>query len=149
MGPRSVGPALYFIPTSNNTAQDGRWFASCTRRTARLRERARASSVKRAIAIYGDKVYTGTSDVHVVALDAKTGRVVWDKPIADRKAGYGLTGGVTIAKGKVIAGTTGRGPGGNFIVALDANTGQEAWRWNTIPKENEPGGNTWNGALLA
>ena len=42
-------------------------------------------SVKRAIAIYGDKVYTGTSDTHIVALDARTGRVVWDKPIADHK----------------------------------------------------------------
>jgi alcohol dehydrogenase (cytochrome c) len=101
--------------------------------------------VKRAIAIYGDKVYTGTSDVHVVALDAKTGRVVWDTAIADRKAGYGLSGGVTVAKGKVIASTTGRAAGGNFIVALDATTGEEAWRFNTIPKEDEPGGNTWNG----
>ena len=55
-----------------------------------------------------------------------------------------MTGGVTVAKGKVIASTTGRAPGGNFIVALDAQTGQEAWRFNTIPKEGEPGGNTWN-----
>jgi alcohol dehydrogenase (cytochrome c) len=102
-------------------------------------------SVKRAIAIYGDKVYTGTSDAHIVALDVKTGRVAWDKAIADNKAGYGLSGGVTIAKGKVIASTTGRAPGGNFIVALDANSGQEAWRFNTIPKEDEPGGKTWNG----
>src|SRR3954470_20733788 len=73
-------------------------------------------SVKRAIAIYGNNVYAGTSDTHVVALDAKTGRVVWDKPIVDQKQGYGLTGGVTIAKGKVIASTTGRAPGGNYIV---------------------------------
>jgi alcohol dehydrogenase (cytochrome c) len=102
-------------------------------------------SVKRSIALYGDKVYTGTSDVHLVALDARTGRVVWDKEVADRTKGFGLTGGVTVAKGKVIAGTTGRGSGGNFIVAFDANTGAEAWRFNTIPKENEPGGNTWNG----
>ena len=101
-------------------------------------------SVKRAIAIYGDKVYTGTSDTHIVALDAKTGRVVWDKPIADQKQGYGLTGGVTVAKGKVIASTTGRAPGGNFIVGLDAQTGQEAWRFGTIPKDGEFGGNTWN-----
>ena len=102
-------------------------------------------SVKRSIALYGDKVYTGTSDVHLVALNAKTGRVVWDKEVADRTKGFGLTGGVTVAKGKVIASTTGRGSGGNFIVALDANTGGEAWRFNTIPRENEPGGNTWNG----
>ena len=102
-------------------------------------------SVKRSIAIYGDKVYTGTTDAHIVALDAKTGRMAWDKAIADTKGGFALSGGVTIAKGKVIASTTGRAGGGNFIVALDANTGAEAWRFNTIPKENEPGGNTWNG----
>ena len=52
---------------------------------------------------------------------------------------------MTVAKGKVIVSTTGRAPGGNFIVALDAQTGQEAWRFNTIPKDGEPGGNTWNG----
>jgi alcohol dehydrogenase (cytochrome c) len=102
-------------------------------------------SVKRSIALYGDKVYTGTSDVHLVALDARTGRVVWDKEVADRTKGFSLSGGVTVAKGKVIASTTGRSSGGNLIVAFDANTGTEAWRFNTIPKENEPGGNTWNG----
>jgi alcohol dehydrogenase (cytochrome c) len=102
-------------------------------------------SVKRAIAIYDDKVYTGTSDAHVVAIEATSGRVVWDSVIADQKAGYGLTAGITVAKGKVIASTTGRTPGGNFIVALDAQTGREAWRFNTIPDETQPGGNTWNG----
>ncbi|NOT45073.1 MAG: PQQ-binding-like beta-propeller repeat protein [Acidobacteria bacterium] len=101
-------------------------------------------SVKRSIAIYGDKVYTGTSDVHMVALDAKTGRVVWDQQVADRTQGFGLTGGVTVAKGKVIASTTGR-RGTNWIVAFDAETGREAWRFNTIPRPDQPGGNTWNG----
>ena len=60
------------------------------------------------------------------------------------KQGYGLTGGVTVAEGKVIASTTGRAPGGNYIVALDAQTGKEAWRFGTIPKDGEFGGNTWN-----
>jgi Glucose dehydrogenase len=104
--------------------------------------------VKRSIALYGDKVYTGTSDVHLVALDARTGRVVWDKEVADRTKGFSLTGGVTVAKGKVIASTTGRSSGGNLHRGFDANTGAEAWRFNTIPKENEPGGNTWNGVLM-
>lgn len=101
-------------------------------------------TVKRAIALYGNSVYLGTSDVHVVALDAKTGRVVWDTPVAEPKQGYGLTGGVTVAKGKIIASTTGRAAGGNYIVALDAQTGKEAWRFGTIAKEGEVGGNTWN-----
>ena len=96
-------------------------------------------TVKRAIALYGDNVYVGTSDTHIVALNAKTGRMVWDKPIADQKQGYGLTGGVTVAKGKIVASTTGRAPGGNYIVALDAQTGKEAWRFGTIPKDGEFG----------
>ena len=49
---------------------------------------------------------------------------MWDEAIADAKAGYGLTGGPLVANGKVMVGTTGRAPGGNFIVALDAETGK-------------------------
>ena len=70
-----------------------------------------ASSVHRALRRQGLR---GTSDTHIVALDAKTGRMVWDTPIADAKQGYGLTGGVTVAKGKVIASTTGRVAGRQF-----------------------------------
>jgi PQQ-dependent dehydrogenase (methanol/ethanol family) len=102
------------------------------------------TSVKRHIALYGDKVYMATSDVRLIALDVKTGRVAWDRPIADPKL-FGMTGGPLAAKGKIIVGTTGRNPGGNFIVAFDANTGQEAWRFNTIAQPGEPGGDTWNG----
>jgi alcohol dehydrogenase (cytochrome c) len=106
------------------------------------------ASVKRFISLYGDKVIIATSDVHLVALDIHNGRVMWDTAVADVKAGYGMTGGPTIAKGKVIVGTTGRTNGGNFIVALDANTGLEAWRFNTIAKPGEQGGDSWNGVPL-
>jgi PQQ-dependent dehydrogenase (methanol/ethanol family) len=105
----------------------------------------RAPSVKRAIAIYGTRLYVPTSDTHIVALDAKTGSVIWDQPIADAKQGYGLTGGPLVANGKVMVGTTGRAPGGNFIIALDAQTGKPAWRFSTIARPGEYGGNTWNG----
>jgi len=101
-------------------------------------------SVKRAISLYGDKVLLGTSDVHVVALEAKTGKVVWDHRIGENKE-FRLTGGVTVAKGKVFAGTVGRAPGGNYIVALDIETGKEAWRFATIAQPGTPGGNSWNG----
>jgi alcohol dehydrogenase (cytochrome c) len=107
--------------------------------------RERAPTVKRAIAIYGTRLYVPTSDAHIVALDAKTGTVVWNEPIADAKAGYGLTGGPLVANGKVMVGTTGRAPGGNFIVALDAETGRRAWRINTIAQPGENGGTSWNG----
>jgi alcohol dehydrogenase (cytochrome c) len=98
---------------------------------------------KRAIAIYGNKVYLGTSDVHVVALDVKTGRVAWDQPLAEER-GFGLSGGPLVAKGKVMIGTSGRVGGKNYIVAFDAETGNLAWRFNTIAQPGEPGGDTWN-----
>ena len=105
----------------------------------------RAPSVKRSIAIYGTRLYVPTSDTHIVALDARTGSVIWDQQIADAKTGYGLTGGPLVANGKVMVGTTGRAPGGNFIVALDAATGKFAWRFSTIALPGESGGNSWNG----
>jgi alcohol dehydrogenase (cytochrome c) len=105
-------------------------------------------TLKRNIALYGDKVYLGTSDVHVVALDAKTGTVVWDTPITEPGSGFGLTGGPLVAHGKVMQGVNGQAPGGAYIVGLDANTGKEAWRFYSIARPGEPGGNTWNGLPL-
>src|SRR6516162_6810794 len=105
-------------------------------------------SVKRAIAIYGDRLYVPTSDVHIVALDVKNGQVVWDQAIGNRKDGFGLTGGPLVARGKVMVGTIGRAAGGNVIVALDAATGKEAWRFHVIARPGEPGGNSWNGLPL-
>jgi alcohol dehydrogenase (cytochrome c) len=103
------------------------------------------ATVKRNISIYGDKVYVATSDIHMVALDAKTGKVAWDSEIANVKEGFRLTGGPLTAKGKVMIGTVGRVAGKNYIVAFDTETGKEAWRFNTIAQPGEPGGNSWNG----
>lgn len=102
-------------------------------------------TVKRNIAIYGDKLYIPTTDVHIVALDFKTGKVVWDRAVADYKSGVRMTGGPLVARGKVMIGTVGRTPGGNFIVGLDAQTGEQMWRFNVIAQPGEPGGNSWNG----
>ena len=66
-----------------------------------------APSVKRAISIYGEKIFVPTSDVQIVALDARTGEVVWDSPIADVNAGFRMTGGPLVAAGKVMIGTVG------------------------------------------
>jgi len=106
--------------------------------------------VKRNIAIYGNHILLDTSDLHVVALDMKTGEVAWDHQVMDldKNPRFGLTGGPIVAKGKVIVGTEGQGPGGNMIVALDAETGKEAWRFYTIARPDEAGGNSWNGLPL-
>jgi alcohol dehydrogenase (cytochrome c) len=104
---------------------------------------------KRGLAIAGDRLYLGTSDVHVVALDIATGEPVWDTKIGDFRLREGLNGGPLVARGKVMVGTTGTGvgakPGGPQIVGLDAETGDIAWRLGTIARPGEPGGESWNG----
>ena len=107
-----------------------------------------APSVKRSISIYNTRLYVPTSDAHIVALDVKTGRVIWDQAVADPKAGFRMTGGPLVARGKVMVGTTGRAAGGNYIAALDTETGMEAWRFYTIARPEEPGGKSWNGLPL-
>ena len=107
-----------------------------------------APFVKRGIALWGDLLYFGTSDVHVVALNARTGALVWDTKIGDFKRHEGLSGGPLVAEGKVMVGTTGTGVaarfGGPQLVGLDAKTGKELWRIGTIAKPGEPGGDSWN-----
>ncbi len=103
-------------------------------------------TTKRSMALFGDKLFIGTSDVHEIALDAKTGHVLWDQPLAPPDAGFALSGGPLVAKGKVMQGVGGLGPdGGAYIVGLDMETGKEAWRFYSIPRPGQPGGESWNG----
>ena len=116
---------------------------------ARRLPRDVSPSLKRGMSIYGERLYVPTSDLHVVALDVKTGAVVWDQLVGDPEARMRMTGGTLVARGTVMVGTTGRAKGGNFVVALDAETGAERWRFNTIPPPDAPGGHTWNGLAHA
>jgi len=113
-----------------------------------LPDNPRLRKMKRSIALYGNKLYIPTSDTHIVALNVRTGSVVWDTEIGDPAKGYTMTGGPMVAKGKVIIGTQGFAAGGNYISALDADTGKEAWRFYTIARPGQPGGNSWNGLPL-
>jgi len=109
--------------------------------------------VKRGLALWGELLYFGTSDVHVVALNARTGAVVWDTRIGDFRRHEGLSGGPLVAEGKVMTGTTGTGVNAHFggpqLVGLDAATGRELWRIGTIAKPGAPGGDSWNGVPFA
>ena len=79
-----------------------------------------------------------------VAIDAKTGRPLWNDEVADSKAGYSITLAPLVVKDKVIVGVGGGEYGiRGFIAAFDARTGKEAWRFYTIPAPGEPGGETW------
>ena len=104
--------------------------------------------VRRNLGLYRDKLLLPTSDDHVVALDVKTGAVAWDSAVADYRKGWDVTGGPLVAQGKVMLGVVGQSPGGGAIVALDFDTGKEVWRFNTIARPGEPGGESWNGLPL-
>lgn len=100
--------------------------------------------VNRGVALYGDKVYMATLDNRVVALDAKTGTVVWNEQLNAPDVGYAMTLAPLVVKGKVIVGVSGGEYGARgFIEALDANTGKQVWKLYTIPLPGEPGGDTW------
>ena len=106
------------------------------------------SRARGTIALYDDKVLLATADAHIVALDARTGKVIWDTAVADYRQGYTFTGGPLAAHGKVIAGISGctnPGTSGCFIVALDAKTGSEIWRTKTIAQPGIAGDDSWHG----
>ncbi len=98
----------------------------------------------RGVALYEDKIYMATSDANVVALDAQTGEVVWEKAVANYRNGYYMTLAPLPAEGKIMVGVSGgeRGIRG-FITALDATTGDELWKTYTIPGTGEFGNDTW------
>src|SRR5689334_1557709 len=102
--------------------------------------------VNRGLAILGDKVFLGTLDAHVIALDAKTGNLVWDVAAADHTTGYSITLAPLVIKNLVLIGVSGGEYGiRGFIDAYDAATGARKWRFNTIPGPGEPGHETWEG----
>jgi alcohol dehydrogenase (cytochrome c) len=102
--------------------------------------------VNRGVAILGNTLYMGTIDAHLIAVDARSGQLIWNAVVADAKARYSITHNPLIVKDKVIIGTGGGdGPIRGYISAFDAKTGKEAWRFYTIPAAGEPGNETWAG----
>ncbi len=115
---------------------------------------------KRSLAIGGNKLLVGTIDMHLIALDIKTGKKIWDVVTDDYKSERTYNSGPLVVKDKVLigAGNCSPGsanrdggkvagyfpPGGCFITGHDLETGKELWRFNTVAHTNEPGGDTWN-----
>lgn len=102
--------------------------------------------VNRGMAILNGRVYLGTLDAQLVALDAKTGAVVWTAKVAEYSEGYSITVAPLAVKDKIIVGISGGEYGiRGFLDAYDAATGERAWRFYTIPGPGEPGNETWSG----
>ncbi len=102
--------------------------------------------VNRGFAALGDRLFMTTLDAHLLALDMKTGNVLWDATLGDYKTGYASTLAPLVVKDKVIVGVAGGEYGiRGFIDAYDAQTGKQAWRFYTIPGPGEPGFSSWAG----
>lgn len=102
--------------------------------------------VNRGLAMLGDTLFMGTIDSHLLAIDSKTGKPIWNVTVAKGAAGYALTHAPLVIKDKVIVGVAGGEFGiRGFLAAYDARTGKQAWRFNTIPGPGEPGHETWAG----
>ena len=100
----------------------------------------------RGVALLDDRVYVGTLNAHLVALDAVSGAVRWDVQVADNALGYAITSAPLAIDGKIIIGVGGGEAGiRGFLDAYDAKTGTRAWRFYTVPGPGEPGHDTWGG----
>jgi len=102
--------------------------------------------VNRGFAILKDRLFMATLDAHVIALDTKTGNLIWDVPAADYRKAYTFTVAPLAVKNEVIVGTSGGEYGvRGFIDAYEASTGRRLWRFNTVPGPGQPGRETWAG----
>jgi len=102
--------------------------------------------VNRGVTILGNRLFYGTLDAALVALDARTGAFLWETQVADTMLGFSITSPPLAVKDKIITGITGGEFGVRaFIDAYDPATGKRLWRWNTVPGPGEPGHETWEG----
>jgi alcohol dehydrogenase (cytochrome c) len=100
----------------------------------------------RNIAMWDDKIIQATTDARLLALDARTGEKVWETVLADSSLGFSNSSGPIVANGTVITGLAGCAryiPEDCYISAHNADDGELLWRFNTIAKAGEPGGDTW------
>ena len=143
-----VVDGLMFVtgPLSNVTALDARTGQEVWKYTRRLAPVASHCTVmtNRGVAVLGDRVYVATLDMHLVALNAKTGNVIFDVEQDDYRKGWSNTHAPLAIDGKIIVGVTaGECALTGFIDAFDAATGKKLWRTYTTPQKGDPNRKTW------
>lgn len=109
-----------------------------------------ALQVNRGVAYASGRLFRGTVDGRLLAIDAQTGKTLWQYQIGDPQQGEFFAAAPQIYQGLVILGAAGGDWGiRGRVMAFDAATGREMWRFNTIPRDDEPGAETWQNAPSA
>ena len=108
-----------------------------------------AKGANRGAALSGDRVLFATDNAHLICLNRVTGALMWDVPVADTPAHYGSTAAPLVVGDLVVTGVGGGDEGiRGFLAAFKVTTGELAWRFWTVPKQGEPGSETWSGKAI-
>ena len=149
--PLAIDGVLYTVQPPNDVVAidgaSGRTFWTYTYKPSG-QARPCCGRVNRGLAALGDRLFMGTIDGRLVALDSKTGRELWNVAVSGARpeAGYTITVAPLVVEDKIILGPAGGDFGiRGFIAAFDPQSGRELWRFHTIPGPGEPGHETWAG----
>lgn len=108
-----------------------------------------ASGINRGVSIAGPRLFVVTDNAHLLALDRFTGKLLWDRVMADSREHYGATAAPLTVHDLVISGISGGDEGvRGFLAAYRQDTGERVWQFHTIPKRGEPLAETWKGDAL-
>jgi PQQ-dependent dehydrogenase (methanol/ethanol family) len=132
-------------------ARSGReiWCYSRPRHAGNVIAGDAAKGANRGAALLGDRVFFATDDAHLICLNRITGGLMWDVGMPDNSGHYGATAAPLVAGDLVIAGVSGGdAPLKGFIAAYHATTGQQAWRFSTLPKPGEKAAESWIGTAV-
>jgi len=142
-GPLVIGGVIYVTAATTTVALDARDCAEKWR-TDYTPTGPVSVPVNRGVAFLDGKLFRGTVDGKLVAMGAADGKVLWMVTVTDATKGESLTSAPIAWNGKVFIGTGGGDLGiKGKMLAFDAGSGKELWRFNTIPTGNEPGAETW------
>ncbi len=145
-----VVDGLMFVtgPLSNVSALDARSGRTIWQYKRPLPEVASHCTVmtNRGVALLGDRVYVSTLDAHLVALDSKTGNVIFDVEVEDYRKGFSITHAPLVIDGKLVLGiTAGECALTGYVYAFDAASGKKLWRTHTIAQPGDPNSASWAG----
>jgi alcohol dehydrogenase (cytochrome c) len=145
--PIVVGGTIFTVePPANVTALDAATGAVRWRYIRDLPDKLPLCCYRtnRGLAILGNTLYFGALDCYLVALDANTGNVIWQSQVCKTSDGYSMTGAPLIVNESVVVGVAGGEYGiRGYLASYDAKTGQQQWKFNTIPGPGELGHDTW------